>query len=56
MKLGVFAVLFRNWSFEQALDYIRSVGVEAVEIGCGGYAGDAYCKPAELLEAQAGRF
>jgi sugar phosphate isomerase/epimerase len=35
--------------FEEALDYITSVGVEAVEIGCGGYVGDAHCKPAELL-------
>ena len=50
MKLGVFAVMFRGMSFEQALDYIRSVGVEAVEIGCGGYVGDAFCKPAELLK------
>ena len=23
---------------------------EAVEIGCGGYVGDAFCKPAELLK------
>jgi sugar phosphate isomerase/epimerase len=49
MKLGVFAVLFSNMAFEDALDYIRSVGVEAVEIGCGGYIGDAHCKPARLL-------
>jgi sugar phosphate isomerase/epimerase len=39
--------------FEQALDYIASVGVEAVEIGCGGYVGDAHCKPTELLEDEA---
>src|SRR5690349_19360941 len=50
MKLGVFAVMFRGMSFEQALDYIKSVGVEAVEIGCGGYVGDAFCKPAEVLK------
>lgn len=49
MKLGVFSVMFRGMSFEKALDYIRSVGVQAVEIGCGGYVGDAFCKPAELL-------
>jgi sugar phosphate isomerase/epimerase len=35
--------------FEAALDYICSVGVEAVEIGCGGYVGDAHCKPKDLL-------
>jgi sugar phosphate isomerase/epimerase len=50
MKLGVFAVLFSDRSFEQTLDYISSVGVEAVEIGCGGYIGDAHCKPTQLLD------
>jgi sugar phosphate isomerase/epimerase len=50
MKLGVFAVVFGKMKFEQALDYIASVGVEAVEIGCGGYVGDAHCKAAELLQ------
>ncbi|HXW00006.1 MAG TPA: sugar phosphate isomerase/epimerase [Anaerolineae bacterium] len=49
MKLGVFAVMFVGMKFEAALDYIKSVGVEAVEIGCGGYVGDAHCKPTELL-------
>jgi sugar phosphate isomerase/epimerase len=50
MKLGVFAVMFGAMKFENALDYIASMGVEAVEIGCGGYVGDAHCKPAELLK------
>lgn len=49
MKVGVFAVLFSAAPFTDALDYICSVGVEAVEIGCGGYVGDAHCKPAQLL-------
>ena len=50
MKVGVFAVLFSSMEFEKALDYVTSVGIEAVEIGCGGYIGDAHCKPAELLK------
>jgi sugar phosphate isomerase/epimerase len=50
MKLGVFAVMFSSMPFEKALDYIQSVGVQAIEIGCGGYVGDAHCKPAELLK------
>jgi sugar phosphate isomerase/epimerase len=50
MKLGVFAVLFSKMSLEKTLDYIKSVGVEAVEIGCGGYVGDAHCKAAHLLQ------
>ncbi len=49
MKLGVFAVMFSSMEFEKALDYIASVGVQAVEIGCGGYVGDAHCKPDQLL-------
>ena len=50
MKVGVFAVLFSAMKFEVALDYVKSVGVEAVEIGCGGYVGDAHCKPTALLQ------
>ena len=49
MKVGVFAVVFSAMEFDDVLDYIKSVGVEAVEIGCGGYVGDAHCKAAELL-------
>jgi sugar phosphate isomerase/epimerase len=53
MQVGVFAVAFSALPFEAALDYIGSVGVDAVEIGCGGYVGDAHCKPAELLGNEA---
>lgn len=49
MKLGVFAVLFGDRPLEEALDLIVENGVEAVEIGTGGYPGDAHCNPAELL-------
>ncbi|MFC0211056.1 sugar phosphate isomerase/epimerase family protein [Paenibacillus chartarius] len=54
MKLGVFAVLFAQKPLEEALDYIASKGLEAVEIGTGGYPGNAHCKPDELL-ADAGK-
>jgi sugar phosphate isomerase/epimerase len=53
MKLGVFAVVFRDAPFEKVLDYIASHGVQAVEIGCGGYVGDHHCKPAQLLHDDA---
>jgi sugar phosphate isomerase/epimerase len=49
MKIGVFAVLFGNKPFEETLDYLKALGVEAVEIGCGAYPGDAHCQPAALL-------
>lgn len=49
MKLGVFAVLFADKSLEDALDYIAESGLEAVEIGAGGFPGEAHCSPQELL-------
>jgi sugar phosphate isomerase/epimerase len=49
MKLGVFTVLFQQLPFEEALDTIRRAGVEAVEIGTGGYPGSAHCQPDVLL-------
>ena len=49
MKIGVFAVLFGEKPFEETLDYLRDAGVDAVEIGCGAYPGDAHCQPAALL-------
>ncbi len=50
MKLGVFAVLFGDKSLEEALDYIAESGLETVEIGTGGFPGDRYCNPQNLLE------
>lgn len=49
MKLGVFTVLLGSKPFEEMLDYVAGLGVEAVEIGTGAYPGDAHCKPDELL-------
>jgi len=54
MKIGVFAVLFAQRPFEEALDYIQQAGCEAVEIGAGAFPGNAHCNPAELL-ADAGK-
>ncbi|MGV3466308.1 MAG: sugar phosphate isomerase/epimerase family protein [Heyndrickxia sp.] len=52
MKLGVFTVLFSDKSFTDMLDYVKAAGLTAVEIGTGGYPGDAHCKIDELLESQ----
>ena len=49
MRLGVFSVLYSQLPFEQALDKFKGLGLDAVEVGCGNYPGDAHCKPAELL-------
>ena len=37
MKLSVFAVLLQDKSFDEACAYLASKGVQAVEIGCGGF-------------------
>lgn len=49
MKLGVFTPLYGNLPLEEALDKIAARGVDAVEIGCGGYPGNTHCNPHELL-------
>jgi len=49
MRLGVFTVLFGQQSLDEALDYIKKVGVEVVELGTGNYLGGSHCNPDELL-------
>lgn len=53
MKLGVFMVLFGGRKLEDALDYVVSKGLKAVEIGTGGYPGNSHCDPKQLLEDEA---
>lgn len=55
MKLGVFAVLFSQKSFEEMLDHVKGAGLDAVEIGTGCYPGNAHCPLDELLEDEAKR-
>ncbi len=50
MKIGVFTVLFAQRPFEEALDYIKDAGVEAVEIGTGGAPGNAHCDLNSLVD------
>ncbi len=49
MKVGVFTVLLSDQPFDKALDYLKRVGAEAVEIGTGNYPGNAHCPLDELL-------
>jgi len=49
MKLGVMTVLLSKQSAEDAFKYLSSLGVETVEIGCGGYPGKAHLNPDEFL-------
>lgn len=50
MKLGVFTVLYSDKNLEEMLDHVVAKGIESVELGTGGYPGDAHCKVNELLK------
>jgi sugar phosphate isomerase/epimerase len=49
VKLGVFTVPLGGMPFEEALDKLQALGIEAVEIGTGNYPGNRHCDPAELM-------
>ena len=53
MKLGVFTNVVGNLPFEEALAYFKTMGIQAVEIGCGGYPGKDHCNPDVLLNDEA---
>jgi len=50
LKIGVVMGLFRNEPFEKVLDYVKSLGIEAVELGTGAYAGHPHCDVDLLLK------
>lgn len=52
MKIGVFTALWGNLSFEEALDKAVEHGMQAVEIGAGGYPGDPHCPVEDLIESK----
>lgn len=50
MKLGVIVnYVFVPFSFDEMLDYVKSRGVEALELTTGNYHSDKFANPAELL-------
>jgi len=53
LKLGIFLVLFGERSLEEALDYVKSAGVQAVEIGTGGYPGTRHVNAREVVNDDA---
>lgn len=53
MKLGVFTTLFSDRTLDETLAYLSSLGVEMIEIGCGGYPGNAHANPDILLNDKA---
>ena len=53
IKLGVFDPIFGSLALPEMLDHVVELGLEAVELGSGGYPGDRHCRPAELLTDRA---
>lgn len=52
MKLGTMTVVLGDMKFEDACSFLAEQGVQMVEIGCGGYPGDAHCEVDALLESE----
>ena len=50
MKLGVLTVLLGDLSLDETLRYLTSLGVQQVEIGCGGTPGTAHADAVQFME------
>jgi len=50
MKLGVFNTVLLDKSLEEALDIVKDWGLDAIELGCGGFIPKNHVNPAELIE------
>jgi sugar phosphate isomerase/epimerase len=48
MQVGLFTVLLSQLPLEKALKRVKALGLDAVELGCGNYPGEAHCSPALL--------
>jgi len=55
MRIGVFTALWKDLSFEEALDRAVAAGLSAVEIGTGGYPDNPHCPVDELLASAPAR-
>ncbi len=50
MKLSVFSPVFGGKSYREMLEYLAAHGVEAVELGCGGFPETAHADAKELVK------
>ncbi len=53
MKVGLVTVPLYDKNLDEMLSYVKSLGVEAVEIGTGGYPGQGHCDREALLADKA---
>ena len=49
MKLGVMSPVLGGMSLREMIEYLSSLGVQSLELGCGGYPGKAHCDAADFL-------
>src|ERR1700730_17510613 len=49
IPIGVFAPVYQHLSLEEMLERVSALGLEAMEIGTGGYPGTGHCPIDELL-------
>ena len=49
MTRGVMSPVLGGLSLEEMIKYLASLGVQSLELGCGGYPGKAHCDPEKLL-------
>ncbi len=49
MKLGVLTVPLSAMSLKEAAEYLSGLGVQTLELGAGGYPGNAHLNPDELI-------
>ncbi len=52
MKLGVMTVCLGQLNLEETCKYLSSIGVQELEIGCGGSPGKAHCDAKQMLESE----
>jgi DNA-(apurinic or apyrimidinic site) lyase len=50
MDIGVLTVVLGGEPLEDALDYLSGIGVDAVELGCGGFVGEDHLPREEYLD------
>src|SRR5947209_10446451 len=50
IPIGVFDPVYEKLSLDQMIDKISALGLEAVEIGTGGYPGSYHCPVRQLLD------
>lgn len=50
MKLGVMTVILHDQSLDETLSYLKGLGVQQVEIGCGGWPGTAHADARKFIK------